>query len=585
MGKHVLSIEIGEQVTKVAEIDYKKKNPRVYKAITFATPEDIIEDGFIRDRDVLAVAFREQLSNAGIREKSVVFTIASTKIVSREVTIPNVKPNKIQGLLEATAQDYFPIDLSAYTLAHSVLEETADEKGAKALKVLLLAAPDSLITNYYNFASDMGWSIASIDYFGNGSIQVLKREIVLDYSACIQISGNSSVVTFLNKGQQLMQRTIPYGVFSIAQAIVNNEISSISDFDTACETMTRDRLLCRTLDYEGLDDSDTARMTDNDIQRQADIRAARKVATDAVGDIIMSVVRIFDFFHSQYPEAQLTGLYITGMGVQVKGIDDLFASEIDVPIHRMDNLVSVSFPRNFGNSLYNQTEYIAVIGAAMDPVGFKSKDKSVRSSTTSDDITAYVVAGCALFAIGLGLILFSVITYMSAKKTNADLTARKQSLSYIEEIYNENQQVNNIDTKINELNNNTKNNNENLNQIIQLLEQVLPSDTHVESFTSDGNIVSLNLKSGQDISVARLIMDLEKIPALTEVKVEAISGGNIDDKSSGNNSENITGWSYSCEATLLDPISREALAASGTAVYGDGVSEDSTSDTVDDTAE
>ena len=28
MAKHVLSIEIGEQVTKIVEVDYKKKNPQ-----------------------------------------------------------------------------------------------------------------------------------------------------------------------------------------------------------------------------------------------------------------------------------------------------------------------------------------------------------------------------------------------------------------------------------------------------------------------------------------------------------------------------------------------------------------------------
>ena len=51
MAKHVLSIEIGTQVTKIVEIDYKKKNPHVYRAVSFATPEGVIEDGVIRDKE------------------------------------------------------------------------------------------------------------------------------------------------------------------------------------------------------------------------------------------------------------------------------------------------------------------------------------------------------------------------------------------------------------------------------------------------------------------------------------------------------------------------------------------------------
>ena len=252
MAKHVLSIEIGQQITKVVEIDYRKKNPHVYRAVSFATPAEVIDDGFIRDRDALAVAFREQLSQAGMREKSVVFSIASSKIATREITLPDVKENKVGALVMATAQDYFPVDLANYSVAYSIIDSVKDENG-KSLKVLLLAAPDSLVDNYYNFADTMGFNIESLDYFGNGSMQVLKNEIVGSYSACIQISGNSSTVSVMNEGQQLMQRSLNYGVFSIGEAIAQSADNPINTLDAACDTLTRETMLCRTLDYEGLE--------------------------------------------------------------------------------------------------------------------------------------------------------------------------------------------------------------------------------------------------------------------------------------------------------------------------------------------
>ena len=53
MVKRVVSIEAGVWWTKVALADYRKKNPPVHKAFAFRTPEHAVEDGYIRDKEVL----------------------------------------------------------------------------------------------------------------------------------------------------------------------------------------------------------------------------------------------------------------------------------------------------------------------------------------------------------------------------------------------------------------------------------------------------------------------------------------------------------------------------------------------------
>ena len=44
----VVSIEIGNTVTKVCEIEVKKKNPRIFKSFEFETPDETVEDGYIK---------------------------------------------------------------------------------------------------------------------------------------------------------------------------------------------------------------------------------------------------------------------------------------------------------------------------------------------------------------------------------------------------------------------------------------------------------------------------------------------------------------------------------------------------------
>ena len=42
MNNRVLSIEIGNSFTKICEMDYKVKKPKVYKVLTVETPEGIV---------------------------------------------------------------------------------------------------------------------------------------------------------------------------------------------------------------------------------------------------------------------------------------------------------------------------------------------------------------------------------------------------------------------------------------------------------------------------------------------------------------------------------------------------------------
>lgn len=43
MANRVLGIEIGENLTRVVEIDYKAKNPKIYNMFGFPTPPGMME--------------------------------------------------------------------------------------------------------------------------------------------------------------------------------------------------------------------------------------------------------------------------------------------------------------------------------------------------------------------------------------------------------------------------------------------------------------------------------------------------------------------------------------------------------------
>ena len=78
MNNRVLSIEIGNSFTKICEMDYKVKKPKVYKVLTVETPEGIVVDGMLQPTQEYADHLVNALGTNGIRTKKVLFTISST---------------------------------------------------------------------------------------------------------------------------------------------------------------------------------------------------------------------------------------------------------------------------------------------------------------------------------------------------------------------------------------------------------------------------------------------------------------------------------------------------------------------------
>lgn len=65
----VLSIEIGYSLTQVCEMDYQSKHPKVYGVFSMKTPEDVIEDGYVKVNNDFVVQLKANLSANGMNAK------------------------------------------------------------------------------------------------------------------------------------------------------------------------------------------------------------------------------------------------------------------------------------------------------------------------------------------------------------------------------------------------------------------------------------------------------------------------------------------------------------------------------------
>lgn len=564
MAKKVISIETGIQWTKVALVDYRKKNPPVHEAFAFRTPEHAVEDGYIRDKDSLARALKEELVRRQILEKDVVFTLSSSKVVTREVVIPYVKDNKIKGIIDAQSRDYFPMDISGYTISYSKMDVVEDD-GKKQLKLLLVAIPDNLLGNYVSFAQLAGLKVETFDYIGNGCIQLMCDSFV-DNAMIIQLEEQATVISILENKELAFQRVTPYGYGATISAVVDHPILGIDDEEKAFDFLLEHNVIFHKPSMP--DNGDPAQQAIN--QTQAD------EAYEDLAESLRYHLRIantaLDYYQNQVKKEFVGNVYLVGDGSRFAGIHKLFAQELPLPLQKIDfakvidlrNQNGVHVQKKAGKKKHQDytdpvmeesskprqpraatpVGFLSVIGAAVHPLDAKPKEMQAADSKKNDLHTAYVLLAGSLF-ISLLLILGSSVRQLIAHSAHRHLTDQLESLAYVQQTYDESSRVQQEAQKYIDIDNASVTKNEQLLPLIEQLENELPSAVKVTSMQTDADVITLNMTADRKITVGQMLLNFQKVTLLTDPSIPSMS--EQTDEESGKRE-----WTYTLNAYYGD---------------------------------
>jgi len=494
----VLSIDItNESITVVEITPSAKKQTYIHKVLIFETPEDAYDDGVIRDGDRIAGAIRQQLASAGISNKNAIFVMNSTKIVNREVTIPFVKENKVDALINANASDYFPVsNIEDYIISNSVLESFTDDNGAKSLRVMAVAAPEAMVRGYYDLAAAAGLKVVSIDYIGNAMLQLIKTQTTEQSTTMvIQLGSESTVLNVVHGDKLLLQRTVPYGTNPVVNVVMQEKGV---DATTAMTMLQTDRII--TVDFD-----------DNE-------------ATGACRYLINNIGRVMDYYAGKNPDNPIDDVFLTGDGALIKGIDGLFKIQLNVSTRIMDSLYNVKFDPGIDLRVYSPVYLISPIGAALDPMGFSLTTKKAGASSGPEMSLAPFIGifvACALIAAGAS---FYFVNKKSKLEDDVDaLQRRKLELASIEQVIAEHDQAERDLKDLLEMSRATYNTNEQCLEFINNLEEKIPSNVIVQSFTASASGITMPCTATSYDDVADFIIQLKTISCIEDVYIGAVS--------------------------------------------------------------
>lgn len=130
-----------------------------------------------------------------------------------------------------------------------------------------------------------------------------------------------------------------------------------------------------------------------------------------------------------------------------------------------------------------------------------------------------------------------------------ELRARITELESVRKIYDENTYYRGQAEQYIAFDGMTKTQAEKTLQLIQDLEEKLPTTVVVESMTVTNDNVLLNMKCDEKITVAQLLLNMKELNYLTNINIPSISR---ETSTSEEGEETVTGWKYSMTATLID---------------------------------
>lgn len=501
----ILSIEIGVDVTHVLEMDYRVKNPKVYRSFSFQTPVGVIGEAGVRKSEEFRTALHKLLDANKIKTRKTLFVVNSGKIASREVLIPMIKENRIKDFLNTNSADFFPVDLSRYQLVYRN-EGVVQQDTVKKRKLYVFAVPGDLVQSYEELADFCSLELTALDYVGNSIFQMMHKAVGNNICCSVKLDNNATMITIINQGMVVLQRTVFYGFEEVEKVVVDSGLFPKEQYPAAMDILQQTDCL----------DANQAAPEDA-------INAMRAEAVEALRPMIGNIRRVLDYYQSRNNGAEVKECFLIGNGAYIKGLDRLMSLELNLPVHLQEKDVLNGF-RTSGGRL--DAMYEACYGAAIQPLDFvfgSAQTAKIIEEKKKRELLAAKLIGLLCVACAVILLALSGVQRIALSHELNNLNKQKDELEYIQDIYNAY-----VDTKsqyddVTKMNGKTETVSDALADAIEEMEEKFPSGVKVTSLTSNGEGISMDIEVSTKEEAAKTLQNLATFDAFRSVTTNGIT--------------------------------------------------------------
>src|SRR6266540_3342973 len=300
MAKTLIGLDIGSTAVRAAEVATGDV-PVLSRAAQVPLPSGAVENGEVRQPQVVAEALKELWGRSRIRGRQVRIGVGNQRVVVREIALPWLP-----------VQEFIPISVDEAVLDFDPLGEFELE-GRRMLRILLVAAQKMMIGEAVAAVQEARLEPVGIDLNpfalvrAVGTVEALNLETPGD-EAVVDVGAHVTNISVHDRGVARFVRILPTGGRDI--------------------TLTIARGL-------GLDDEVAERLKrGEDVEGGPAYEEVERVSLSRAGTLVDEIRSSLEFYTAQVPGARIGRVLITGGGSKLRGFLELVQERIPVRVDR-----------------------------------------------------------------------------------------------------------------------------------------------------------------------------------------------------------------------------------------------------------
>lgn len=317
-----VGLDIGTSAVRAAEMSLKKRPAVLERFGQVALPVGAVRNGEVFDLDAVAGAIKHLWSSTGFSTRKVVLGVANQKVVVRQIDLPWMPVNELRASLKFQVQDYIPMPVEEAVLDFHVLEEITDDKGARALRVLLVAAVRPMVDMAIEAVRRAGLTVQAVDLTSFAVLRALSTEGQADSGATealVDIGASVTNIVVHQDGVPKFVRILLMGGDDITGAVAER----VGVPHDAAEAMKVQLGLAGA----GVDGPDS--------------HPASRVIGSTVAQLVEEVRGSLDYYLAQPSAVFIERIVLSGGGGKLAGLDAWLSAATRLPVERAEPLADL----------------------------------------------------------------------------------------------------------------------------------------------------------------------------------------------------------------------------------------------------
>lgn len=341
-----LGVDIGNSSVKLVELAADKMGAKLLTYGLIVTESNVARDSSQSQQVLVASAIKEIAKKSKAHSKKVVSALPGFAIFGAMIDVPKMTEKELSQAIKYEAKRYIPVSLENMVLDWKVVGEenvsTKQGMGGTNMKVLLTAAPKSLVNRYVNIFGETGLSLTGLET----EAFALSRSLVGNDNSpvlIVDIGAIASNIVIVENQVPVLSRAVDVGGKAVTNAIAQN--LNISN--------------------------DRAEQFKKDFGIKEGNDQMPKIIKNSLSRVIVEIKNSLQLFAGKNSK-KVEKMILSGGSSLVPGLEDYLSKEVGIKVFRGNPWARISYPEALGPTLADLGPHFSVaVGLAMRNIGNK----------------------------------------------------------------------------------------------------------------------------------------------------------------------------------------------------------------------